>query len=165
MGYSTDSSGRLCCDSCGVSGGVRKIRCPWNYCPRIALCKNCKTKHADKLGKKHHRDRGCEKSHNEFAADEALKSQNHAAGKFTLQSAIGLNDGTGNIRVSFIRQFMVSETKSGYETRDYIIHKSIYDKRDTFSTTHPTVEMFQTLGECKLVDDKTNNSPSTIKGV
>ena len=52
MGYSTDWTGRLACDSCGHSGGVRKRRCPYkvdhhdgtaplSYCMAPALCDAC----------------------------------------------------------------------------------------------------------------------------
>lgn len=51
MGYSYDMSNRLCCDSCGVSGGVRKRKCKYTvtwhdgmvlaYCPSPALCARC----------------------------------------------------------------------------------------------------------------------------
>lgn len=55
MGYSYDRLNRLCCDHCGVSGGVRKRTCPrkvltdslrgprrWlSYCYPPALCGDC----------------------------------------------------------------------------------------------------------------------------
>lgn len=58
MGTITDSSGRLCCDKCGQSGGVRRRTCPYkirtdslrsmygnrpvlNYCSPWALCSPC----------------------------------------------------------------------------------------------------------------------------
>jgi hypothetical protein len=51
MGYSTDRSGRLCCDSCGTAGGVRKRTCTQlvtlenghkiPYCPAPAYCAEC----------------------------------------------------------------------------------------------------------------------------
>lgn len=51
MGYGFDFKGRLCCDSCGVSGGVRKRPCKYkvaypdgsmlNYCYAPALCSKC----------------------------------------------------------------------------------------------------------------------------
>ena len=42
MGYITDMNGRLCCDFCGTSGGVRRTRCPHNYCQRVAICPACR---------------------------------------------------------------------------------------------------------------------------
>lgn len=58
MGYSTDMRGRLCCDNCGTSGGVRKRTCPHKvtsdslrgarsalpYCYPPAVCAPCFTK-------------------------------------------------------------------------------------------------------------------------
>jgi hypothetical protein len=56
MGYSYDWNNRLCCDSCGQSGGVRKRKCTQkvltdshrsetrfsiNYCYPSALCSTC----------------------------------------------------------------------------------------------------------------------------
>ena len=41
MGHITDEAGRLCCDSCGQAGGVRRRRCPVGYCPSDALCATC----------------------------------------------------------------------------------------------------------------------------
>jgi hypothetical protein len=51
MGYSFDMRGRICCDWCGTSGGVRKRTCPHMvsdetghalpYCPAPALCAAC----------------------------------------------------------------------------------------------------------------------------
>lgn len=56
MGYSRDArTGRLCCDGCGTTGGVRKRTCPYKvtcdslrgqrstvaYCPPPALCPAC----------------------------------------------------------------------------------------------------------------------------
>jgi len=43
MGFCYDSHGRLCCDLCGSSGGVRKVRCPVNWCSPIAVCPKCRT--------------------------------------------------------------------------------------------------------------------------
>lgn len=40
MGYSY-MRGRLVCDHCGRTGGVRKRRCPANWCPPPAYCSDC----------------------------------------------------------------------------------------------------------------------------
>lgn len=55
MGYSYDMAGRLACDSCGRTGGVRKRTCPHKvtdetghalpYCYPAALCGECYRKH------------------------------------------------------------------------------------------------------------------------
>lgn len=41
--YGFNERGRmvLSCDNCGEVGGVRKRRCPVNYCPAPALCSGC----------------------------------------------------------------------------------------------------------------------------
>lgn len=55
MGYSYDArTGKLCCDSCGNIGGVRKRTCPHKvdgmpYCSPSALCSACYAKYRDTL--------------------------------------------------------------------------------------------------------------------
>ncbi len=46
MGYCYDQHKRLCCDVCNTAGGVRKVRCPVNYCQAYACCQKpeCKAK-------------------------------------------------------------------------------------------------------------------------
>lgn len=63
MGYSLDSQGRLCCDYCGHSGGVVKVRCPFGYCPAPAVCPTCRKTHAADFTVATHRERGCERNH------------------------------------------------------------------------------------------------------
>ena len=64
MGYLYDQHNRLCCDSCGQSGGVRRCRCPYNYCPAAALCVECKKKFKERLGKQAHEQ--CRVAHEEM---------------------------------------------------------------------------------------------------
>lgn len=145
MGYSYDLSGRLCCDACPVSNGVRKVHCPFGYCPATALCKECRKTHKDKLSKAHHRERGCEKSHLAFQAEQDAEKAHHAAGTYTLKAAVGLFDGTGRVCVTFW-------LGTGETFRDYIMHEDVYDKRDTFQGT-PTLSFFQAIGEVKPIND------------
>lgn len=42
MGYTYDMKGRLCCDFCCKSGGVRRIECPYGYCQPWATCPDCR---------------------------------------------------------------------------------------------------------------------------
>ena len=42
MGYCYDQHNRLCCDICGKAGGVRKIKCPVNWCQPVAACEPCR---------------------------------------------------------------------------------------------------------------------------
>jgi len=81
MGYSYDMRGRLCCDSCDNSGNVRKYKCPFGYCQALALCCACAKTHKSLRSKEHHRERGCEKYHNEFVASQALRLALLQAGK------------------------------------------------------------------------------------
>lgn len=65
MGYGYDTRGRLACDGCGTTGGVRKRRCPYkvltdslrsprrfevDYSPAPALCSECYKKHGGLRG-------------------------------------------------------------------------------------------------------------------
>jgi hypothetical protein len=64
MGYCFDYKGRLVCDGCGVSGGVRKRKCSFKvlgdsrygprhalpYCPAPAVCGECFKKHGGSKG-------------------------------------------------------------------------------------------------------------------
>jgi hypothetical protein len=40
MGYCYEGR-KLCCDVCGVAGGVRKRKCQYGYCTPPAVCKGC----------------------------------------------------------------------------------------------------------------------------
>ncbi|ANA86334.1 hypothetical protein SEA_LOZINAK_178 [Gordonia phage Lozinak] len=79
MGYSTDTRGRLCCDSCGQSGGVRKRKCKYkvtadnqrsanrhvlHYCYPPALCQAC-----------YRKEGGINGVHGESCRDGAASSQ------------------------------------------------------------------------------------------
>jgi len=88
MGYSYDASGRLCCDVCDKSGGVRKYRCPFGYCPAIALCPTCKETHPHYISKKAHREQGCEEQSRLFDQHEQEKNQLIASGKFVRCAAL-----------------------------------------------------------------------------
>jgi hypothetical protein len=140
----------LCCDACPTSGGVRKVKCPFGYCPASALCAECRKKHKDKLGKKHHRERGCEKNHLEYVAEEKDRWEKINAGKAVLKAAVGLFDGTGMVCVTF---------DQGGKWIDYRMHKSIYDQRDGM-LANPTLDMFKVLGEVTPVGDVTGRMTS-----
>ena len=43
MGFCYDMDGLLCCDFCGQSGQVRKIKCPYGWCQPWATCPECKS--------------------------------------------------------------------------------------------------------------------------
>lgn len=100
MGYSYDADGLLCCDVCGGSGGVRKHKCPFGYCPAVALCQKCKHEHPEYLTKEYHREHGnCEEMSKEFERREAEKRSMMEQGKFLRVAALG-HDGKG-VKVIF----------------------------------------------------------------
>ena len=97
MGYSytRGHNGRhlLDCDVCGNAGGVRKIRCPFGYCQAVAICASCKKKHPEVVSAATHREHGCEKNHNDFAAREKAEKALLHSGRVVRCSALGTDDG------------------------------------------------------------------------
>jgi len=76
MGYSYDArTGKLCCDSCGHTGGVRRFQCPFNWCPAPALCPDCAKQKRERLSKAAHRKAGCE----EYSRRHRESCQRHEA--------------------------------------------------------------------------------------
>ena len=99
MGYSYDGQGRLCCDSCGRSGGVRKIRCPFGWCQSAALCPDCRSnKHRSWLTKELHRQLGCEAGAAEARQRAAEQQALFDSGNYVRTSALGHN---GRVKVLF----------------------------------------------------------------
>ena len=99
MGYCYDVDGRLCCDVCSSSGGVRKHRCPFGYCPAIALCPKCKREHPEYLTKAYHRERGnCEEYHLRFVRENEARQRILDEGKYLRVSALRHN---GRVKVIF----------------------------------------------------------------
>lgn len=90
MGYSYavvsgHKSNLLCCDVCGTAGGVRKHKCPFNWCQAIALCPACHKAHPEYTSVETHQ--GCESAHAKFHAQEQHKRDLLAAGKAVRCSA------------------------------------------------------------------------------
>lgn len=108
---------RLCCDSCGLSGGVRKIRCPFGGCPPVARCANCRKHYASQHTKAHHRKMSCDGIFSESQKREARATYLLFQGKFVRVSA--LNSGPDQVHVLFRSQ--AGEAKGFYVT------KSAYD--------------------------------------
>ena len=88
---------RLCCDECGsCDGTVRRVRCPWNYCPRFSLCASCRTRSGKfflRVGrlpqsKEEHRAHGCEEGHRRFEAERQHERDLVAAGFYLRHSAM-----------------------------------------------------------------------------
>ena len=99
MGYCYErnrngSSGRLCCDSCGDAGGVRKRTCPHKvhygdgtalpYCPAPALCEACWEKHGKNKIHAECKDRAAAST-----AEEAARQRRHDAGDHEVKSRWG----------------------------------------------------------------------------
>lgn len=91
MGYLTDKSGRLVCDRCAKTGGVRKRKCPFGYCPPPAFCGDCykRDKFRDRAA---HVAAGCEKKSLAFQAD--LKRRNELMAEGTPVRCAALNAAT-----------------------------------------------------------------------
>jgi len=98
MGYSYDQTGRLCCDNCGRSGGVRKIRCPFGWCPAPAYCPECRQLMREYLTKEYHRKNGCEEQSMEFARRHQEQLKLLQQGQLVRSSALGHN---GRVKVLF----------------------------------------------------------------
>lgn len=101
MGYSYTSvngkCGRLCCDSCGSDEKVRKVKCPYGWCPAPALCPDCRHKHAHELTPAAHAQ--CKASVERSAALHERERQLLAAGIPVRCSA--LNAGDNGVHVLF----------------------------------------------------------------
>ena len=113
MGYSYTMSGLLCCDNCGASGGVRKRRCPFGYCPAAALCVACNRAYPQTRDV--HRVQGCEEGHRQFVARERYVAELLAKGQAVRCSALGQPH--GRVHVLFRRadgttegRYMASDT-------------------------------------------------------
>ena len=94
MGYSYSVPGnRLCCDSCGHDGGVRKRTCPEKihyadggalpYCYPSALCPSCYAKHKATL----HAD--CKAGAAKRNAEEVARGARLAGGDFEVRTGYG----------------------------------------------------------------------------
>lgn len=93
MGYCYDMAGRLACDACGKTGGVRKRTCPHRvhyadggslpYCQPAALCSDCYRKHKAKLHE------GCAAGAAKQNAAEVARKAKLAAGELEVRSAWG----------------------------------------------------------------------------
>lgn len=128
MGYSYDSLGRLACDGCGKTGGVRRRPCPYkvrdecghtlNYCPASAYCAECHaarkaTRHADCKA-------GAARSQAEYDARRAVLD----AGEHVLSSAVG--DWADGVPEGYCR---VTFRGRGGQSSVYLIPTAEYDNR------------------------------------
>jgi hypothetical protein len=93
VGYSYSFDGKLCCDACGKSGGVRKRTCPYRvnyadggslpYCYPAALCGECYRQRRATL----HTD--CGDGAAKRTAAEADRAARLAAGDLEVRAAFG----------------------------------------------------------------------------
>ena len=92
MGYSYDMQNRLCCDTCNAVGGVRKIKCPFGYCPALAMCPTCRKDKANLMSEAHHKENGCEVGHARSIIREYEWKKMLEAGRYLRSSALAHGD-------------------------------------------------------------------------
>jgi hypothetical protein len=126
MGYCY-SGGKLCCDVCGSTGNVRKIKCPFNWCQPIALCPACKATNKYHT-KAVHISMGCDQREREFDERERRTKAILANGLPVRWSAMGTDD--GRVHVIFRnKNFEVKEA--------YYMSKKTYDAIDLLEPATP----------------------------
>ncbi len=114
MGYSY-CEGKLCCDVCGDYGQVRKYKCPFGYCPAIALCPKCKREHPEYTSKEGHRAHDCEKHSQEYHRQEEDKAAIINAGGVVRCAALGHGQ---SVKVIFQGQ---------HDEQAYLMSQATYD--------------------------------------
>lgn len=89
---------KLVCDVCNAAG-ARKRKCPFGYCPSLAVCKTCWSgeRFAKGAWKASHKKYGCDAKHAACVAKEAKERAMLAEGKLLRCSALGKNDGTVHV--------------------------------------------------------------------
>lgn len=93
MGYFRDANtGKLMCDMCGSRDGVRRVRCPFNYCASVALCPECRKTRKDLTSKEAHRKYGCEEGARKAQERYAREQELIASGAYLRRSALGHGD-------------------------------------------------------------------------
>ena len=128
MGYCYDVDGRLCCDVCSSSGGVRKYRCPFGYCPAIAMCPRCRKAHPEYVSKAYHRTRHCEEHALQMRQERQEKERLLDAGHYIRCSALSHN---GRVKVLFqnkagnLRAYWMSHRN--YEGRGLMVPTTVAD--------------------------------------
>lgn len=100
MGYCYDKNGNLICDFCGSSKSVKKVRCPFGYCPPDAVCPDCKSKHENLFSKEYHRNKGCERLSKAHDEREAQRNAILESGGVVRCSAMGTDDGAVHVLFS-----------------------------------------------------------------
>lgn len=125
----------LCCDSCGVSGGVRRIRCPFGACPPVARCANCRKVYSYQDSKKHHRELRCDFQFTESERRAAKEAYLLSGGGHVRRAA--RNAGADGVHVLFVN-------KAGETVGYYMAHETY----DGLPALEPAcVEDYRALGE------------------
>lgn len=143
MGYSYTTSGLLCCDICGSSGGVRKYRCPWGWCQPPAACGYCRKKRAELFVRPYHRALGCEKNHKRAVVEQEHRTMLLTNGKAVRCSALNAQDDQVHVLFQLLGNRTVGYymDKSTYHAipllevatpEDYAKHGEITPAPDTF---------------------------------
>jgi len=133
MGYCY-SNGYLCCDICGATGGVRKYRCPFNWCPPVAMCPSCKRAHPEYLTRAYHREHGnCEEHHLRYQRELQRTNELLEAGEYIRQAAHQHN---GRVKVLFRNKHK--------KTRAYWMAPRTYRR---VTSTPATVENYKAGGK------------------
>ncbi|QBP33372.1 hypothetical protein SEA_BRUTONGASTER_158 [Gordonia phage BrutonGaster] len=135
MGYSFDYSGKLCCDNCGQSGGVRRRKCKYkvtlrnggqlHYCPPPAYCAACYKLRGGLNGV--HDDR-CREGAEQSQAREDRRNALLDEGKHLVGAAWGSWDDRvpdGMVGVVF---------QNGASERWVLVDADAYRQRDDFTT-------------------------------
>ena len=142
-------SGALCCDSCGTSGGVRKIKCPHGWCPSRAMCAACRAKYTKAMRDENHKT--CAASAKRASDAEDEMRAHCAAGIPVLWSCDRVDSNTVKAifrdTPAFIRAGEVfKEAKLTY----YMIPMAIYNQRQNMRG-YPIPDDFAALGKIELV--------------
>lgn len=136
MGYCYDNRRRLCCDACGRAGDVRKMTCPFQYCPAPALCLACGVERAATLSQAAHRQRGCESGRAALLERESQRQALLKAGEPVRCSALRVDGPEGH------RVHVLFQATAG--TVGFFMSRDTYDVVPLLETATP--ERFRSFG-------------------
>lgn len=92
----------LCCDGCGASGGVRRLRCPFGACPPVAHCPGCRKTYSYQHSKEYHRNLKCDFQFTETERRAAREQYLLSGGGYLRHAA--MNAGGGRVHVLFVNK-------------------------------------------------------------
>jgi hypothetical protein len=129
MGYSYTLSGQLCCDGCDNAGGVRRVRCPFNYCQPAALCPDCRAREPKGAARKRQHAE-CERLSTLFHARARRETELLAAGFAVRCSALAVDRPEGpRVHVLF--------RKADGSCLGFYMTRAAYDSRPLFEPSIP----------------------------